>query len=90
MTAFKYEDTFPIRAMKTTTWVVYFKDPEEKTILVFHKEASIENVVSFIKTRYPYREFKVGTISAGQFKIKETVDSFGDGRMLNQDLCVIV
>lgn len=81
----KYEDTVAINPVKTAVWVVHFQEPEETQITVFGVDVPIENVVQYIKNKYPGRKFKVGSVSAGEFLVQSTISYYGNGRMVNQD-----
>lgn len=87
---FKYEDTIEIKPSKTTVWFVQFRDTGEEFIIVFHKDAVIEEVVNFVKIRNTGRKFKVKSVSAGEFMLKKTITSFGDARGVDQDYYAVL
>ena len=84
----KYEDTIEIKPDKATVWLVQFRDTGEKAIMVWHKNAVIEDVIQFVKTKNVGRKFKVTNVSAGEFMLGETIISFGNSRGVDQDYYV--
>lgn len=87
----KYEDCKPIQPTISAVYLVTFCEIE-KVLCVFHRGATVENIVDFIKVYYPERKtFTVRRIDVGVFVLAAMrhISMSGDGREINQDMEII-
>jgi len=86
---YKYEDVIPIKAYNSSCWMVKF--PQGQILLeVWHKEAKIEDIVEAMKMQFPGTKFTVAALDVGAFWIQTVENSMSNGRMVNQDMEVVI
>jgi hypothetical protein len=61
-----------------------------KYLNVWHKDAKIEDIVGASKMEFPDVKFTVTAIDVGTFILYQTGHSLSNGRMLNQDMEVVL
>jgi hypothetical protein len=89
-TGLPYEQCKPIRASSSSVWLVEFTNGR-KEIHVWHKDATIINIVEHIKNHNKGKEFTVERQDVGIYVVNYVQNSYsGDGRRVNQNMCVVI
>lgn len=94
----KYSEHRPLRIKKNTAWKVtfnyseFFPGNEIIHLLLFHEQATPEQVVDYVKIHYQdQKNFIVEAVENGDFEIGKTITSYsGDARKINQDMELVL
>lgn len=89
MKRYRYKDTLPIETKESSAWLIEIEDGR-KFISIWCREAKIEDIVKYIKLRYPQFKFTVASIDIGMFEITAIDHSYGNARKLNQNMRIII
>jgi hypothetical protein len=88
--AFMYKDALPIKTFNSSVWLVKFEQGQQ-LLQVWHKEAKIEDIVIAVKMEFATGpKFTVSAVDVGSFWLHSTKTSLTNGRMVNQDMEVVV
>lgn len=86
---YNYADVLPIKAYVSTPWLVKFENGCLQ-LHVWHKKAKIEDIVNAVKMTHPGVKFTVAAIDVGTFTLHHINHSMSNGRLLNQDMVVVI
>jgi len=80
----RYSCAVPIRSCLCTAWLLNL--PGEQRVLLWHQNATIQDVHGCMKVMYPNTKFTLGRLDVGELKISEIINTFrGDGRYVTEN-----
>lgn len=84
----KYEDAIPIQTRQHSVWVVEMPN-EPSRICIWHKDATVGDVIRYFNQRFRGLRFRVGLLGVGEHVIARTDHSYmDDARFVDQDMNV--
>ncbi len=86
---YMYKDVASIDAYNSSVWLVKFATGQQ-LLQVWHKKAKIEDIVEGINMQFSGCNFTVSAVDVGSIWIHAVEHMLSNGRMVNQNMEVVV